>query len=81
MPLVTVRIDPQTRKEMSRLREVNWSEELRKAIRSVITERRRVNRARAARLMDELSRPPVEGMDSGRVIREFRERRHGKRGR
>jgi len=79
MPIVTVRVPDAHKRKMDELREVNWSEVIRRAIAAKIEEEeeetwRRVDAARlrkAATSTDELRRR-VEGWDSLSEIRKWR---------
>jgi len=80
MPLITVRVDEITKREMDTV-SINWSEAIRDAISTIITERRVRNRIRAAQLTDRIRMKAPPGFDSTRIIREWRDRRYGPRGR
>lgn len=80
MPLVTVRVDEATKRDMDTV-PINWSEAIRDAISRIIVERRVRNRVRAAQLTDRIRVKAPEGFDSTRIIREWRDRRYGPRGR
>jgi len=72
MAVVTVRVPEETKREMEKLKHVNWSEVMRKAI----TEEVRRKRMRsAARRIEELRAKSKIKWDSVSVIREWRERR------
>lgn|GEM_PF-226780 len=78
VPLVTVRVDEETKRRMERLESVNWSEVLRERISEVLERETRKNRMEALRIMERLYRKPHPGWDSTRFIREMRESRYGK---
>ncbi len=84
MPVVTVRVPEAHKRKMDELREVNWSEVIRRAIEAKIEEEETWHRIDAARLRkagtstDELRRK-VEGWDSLSEIRKWR-RSHGDSG-
>jgi len=80
MPRITVRVDDATKREMDAV-SINWSETIREAIARIIAERRTRNRIRAARLTDRIRMSAPPGFDSTRIIREWRDRRYGPRGR
>jgi hypothetical protein len=80
MPLITVRVDEATKREMDSV-PINWSEAIREAVHRVIAERRVRNRIRAAQLTDRIRMKAPPGFDSTRIIREWRDRRYGPRGR
>ncbi len=81
MEVVSVKVDPETKRRMAELRDVNWSEVLREAIRRRldIEERLRtpIDRRRAlaaARRMDEFrSRIRPSAFDAVREIRRWRD--------
>ena len=77
MPVITVRVDPETRDSMRRVKGVNWSEVVRQAIREEAERRMSENRIRALLTFQELSRKPPKGFDSTTVIRYWRDRRYG----
>jgi hypothetical protein len=80
--VVSFRIDKRLRERMEKLRHINWSEVVRRAIEEVVVEReearlREKDRARiawASLKMDELRRR-VEGWNSVEEIRRWREKR------
>jgi len=72
MGAVTVRVPEETKREMEKLKHVNWSEVMRKAI---IEEVRREKMRSAARRIEELRAKSKAKWDSVSVIREWRERR------
>jgi len=72
MGAVTVRVPEETKREMEKLKHVNWSEVMRKAI---IEEVRREKMRSAARRIEELRAKSKVKWDSVSVIREWRERR------
>lgn len=77
MPVITVRIDDETRQAMRRVKGVNWSEVARRAIREAAERKLRENKVKALLTFEELSRKPPKGFDSTKVIRYWRERRYG----
>ena len=65
MPLVTVRVDEETKTRMESLEGINWSRVLREKIAEVLDRETRRNRMEALRSMDRLRRKhPV--IDRGR---------------
>ncbi len=80
MPLITVRVDEATKREMDSV-PINWSEAIREAVHGIIAGRRVRNRIRAAQLTDRIRIKAPPGFDSTRIIREWRDRRYGPRGR
>ncbi len=55
MPLVTVRVDDETKAKMDRLENLNWSQILRERIFEVLERESRKNRMEALRSMEKLS--------------------------
>jgi hypothetical protein len=80
MPLITVRVDDATKRDMDRV-PINWSEAIREAISRIIVERQVRNRIRAVQLTDRIRMKAPPGFDSTRIIREWRDRRYGSSGR
>lgn len=77
--VVSSRVDEETRRKMKRLRHVNWSEVMRKAILEKIEEetRRKIDPndiEEAIRLMDQVRRPR-EGFEGAEEIRKWRDQR------
>ena len=77
MPLVTVRVDGETKARMDRLENLNWSRILRERIFEVLERESRKNRMEALRMMEKLSRKSPPGWDSTAFIRKMRETRYG----
>ncbi|MEM3734952.1 MAG: hypothetical protein QW158_08425 [Nitrososphaerales archaeon] len=75
MALITVRVDEELKKRMSRLRHVNWSEVVRQAILNVVKREEEKNLALALLLNERNVIIPDEGFSSVDVIRSWRERR------
>ena len=77
MPVVTVRVAEADKRKMDELKEINWSEVIRKAIEAKIREEEAWHRVdssklrKAAAATDELRRK-VEGWDSLSEIRKWR---------
>ncbi|HKZ48185.1 MAG TPA: hypothetical protein VJ397_05270 [Thermoplasmata archaeon] len=80
MPLITVRVDDETKKAMASLPDVNWSEIIRHTIVGHVENRKRQNRVEALLIMERISaRVKVpKGYDSTKIIRYWRDRRYGK---
>jgi len=72
MATVTVRVPEETKREMKKLKHVNWSEVMRKAITEGV---RREKMRSAAKRIEELRAKSKVKWDSVSVIREWRERR------
>jgi Arc/MetJ-type ribon-helix-helix transcriptional regulator len=81
MPLVTFRVDDETKGKMDRLERVNWSRVLRAHIQEVLDRESRKNRMEALRIMERISTHSPSGWDSTSFIRRMRESRYGPRGR
>jgi len=77
MSIVTVRVDEETKKKMSRMRHVNWSSVLREAIDKKLAESNR-DLASAVLTTDKLRKIAPSGWNSVEVIRFWREHRYGK---
>ncbi|MCK4367087.1 MAG: hypothetical protein KAW84_03985 [Thermoplasmata archaeon] len=69
MPMLTIRLDPETREAMRRTKGVNWSEALRQRIREIAEEHSRENKVKALLMSQKLSRKPAKGFDSTTTIR------------
>jgi len=78
MPLVTVRLDEETKAAMESLPGVNWSEVIRRSIRDHLGSQKRQNRVEALLLMERISTKAPKGYDSAKVIRYWRDRRDGR---
>jgi transcriptional regulator of met regulon len=78
--VVSARVDEETRRNMRRLRHVNWSEVVREAIQEKIRleDRKRIRSPRevdeALRMMDSIRRPH-QGYDGAEEIRKWRDLR------
>ena len=77
MPLVTVRVDEETKERMEQVHGVNWSQVLRERIQQVLDQESRKNRMEALRIMERLSRKSPPGWDSTAFIRRMRDSRYG----
>jgi len=72
MTTITLRVPEELKKEMEKLKHINWSEVMRKAI---IEEIRRGKMRKASKTIEELRAKSRIKWDSVAVIREWRERR------
>ena len=72
MASITVRISEQLKKEMDKIKDVNWSEVLRHAIEQ---ELKKARMQQASRKIDALREKSTIEWDSVKVIREWREKR------
>ena len=72
----SIRIDPELKKKMDSLRHLNWSEIIRKAIRSEIRNETEISKAKAVLLNEKIRKKAPENFESLEIIRKFREERH-----
>ena len=72
----SIRIDPELKKKMDSLKHLNWSEIIRKAIRSEIQNEIEINKAKAVLLNEKIRKIAPENFNSVEIIRKFREERH-----
>ncbi|MCX8188225.1 MAG: hypothetical protein N3F64_00770 [Nitrososphaeria archaeon] len=71
--MITVRVDDELKRRMSRFKNVNWSEVIRKAILDVLKREEERNLAIALLLNEKNVITPDEGFSSVEVIRKWRE--------
>jgi len=76
MTNISVRIDPELKKKMDSLKHLNWSEIIRKAIKSEIQNENEINKAKAVLLNEKIRKKAPENFNSLDIIRRFREERH-----
>jgi len=76
MTNISVRIDPELKKKMASLKHLNWSEIIRKAIKSEIQNETEMNKAKAVLLNEKIRKIAPEHFNSVDIIRKFREERH-----
>ena len=76
MTNISVRIDPEMKKKMDSLKHLNWSEVIRKAIKSMIQNETEINKAKAVLLNEKIRKKAPENFNSVDIIRKFREERH-----
>jgi Arc/MetJ-type ribon-helix-helix transcriptional regulator len=76
MTNISVRIDPELKKKMDSLKHLNWSEIIRKAIKSKIQNEVEMNRAKAVLLNEKIRKIAPKNFNSVDIIRKFREVRH-----
>lgn len=79
MPLLTVKIDDELRKRISRMKNVNWSEVVRNAIRLHLAKGEQRDLVKATLMNEKLRKRPVGRWDSVEVVRYWREHRYGRR--
>ena len=72
---ISVRVDEKMKKEMERLKQVNWSEVIRVAIKERLNQEKQKNLAKAVLINEKIRKIAPKGYDSTSVIREWRERR------
>jgi len=80
MVVISVRVNEEIKKRMEKLKHINWSEVIRKAIIEVLEEEEGRNLARAVLLNEKIRKKAPKGWNSTEVIRFWREHRYGKTG-
>ncbi|TFG21961.1 MAG: hypothetical protein EU529_11945 [Promethearchaeota archaeon] len=78
MPTISVRIDLELKKEMDKLKRLNWSEIIRKAIKNEIQNEMEKNLAKAILINEKICKKAPEDFNSVELIRRFREERYSK---
>ncbi len=73
MANISVRIDEKMKKEMEQMRQVNWSEIIREAIRDRLNQEKQKNLAKAVLINERIRKKAPIGYDSTDIIREWRE--------
>jgi len=76
MTNISVRIDPELKEKMDSLKHLNWSEIIRKAIKSEIQNETEISKAKAVLLNEKIRKIAPENFNSVDIIRKFREERH-----
>ena len=76
MTTISVRIDPELKKKMDSFKHLNWSEIIRRAIKSEIQNETEMNKAKAVLLNEKIRKVAPEDFNSVDIIRKFREERH-----
>ena len=76
MTNISVRIDPELKEKMDSLKHLNWSEVIRKAIKSKIQNETEINKAKAVLLNEKIRKIAPKNFNSVDIIRKFREERH-----
>ncbi len=69
MANISVRVDDETKKEMEKLKQVNWSEIIREAIKNRIDQEFQNNLAKAVLSNEKIRKKAPEGYDSTNIIR------------
>lgn len=77
MAVISVRVDPETKRKMEAYKHINWSEVVREAIRERLRAEER-SLVRAVLLNEKLRRKAPKGWSSVEVVRYWREHRYGK---
>jgi len=77
MAIISVRVSDEIKKRMDRLKHINWSEVIRRAIIKTLEEEEGRNLARAVLLNEKIRKKAPEGWDSTEIIRYWRQRRYG----
>ena len=80
MAIISVRVSEEIKKRMEKLKHINWSEVIRKAIIEVLEEEEGRNLARAVLLNEKIRKKAPKGWSSTEVIRFWREHHYGKTG-
>ena len=76
MTNISVRIDPELKKKMDSLKHLNWSEIIRRAIKSEIQNESEMNKAKAVLLNEKIRKIAPKNFNSVDLIRKFREETH-----
>lgn len=76
MTNISVRIDPELKEKMDSLKHLNWSEIIRKAIKSEIQNETEINKAKAVLLNEKIRKIAPKNFNSVDIIRKFREDRY-----
>lgn len=76
MTNISIRIDPELKKEMKKLKYLNWSEVIRDAIKKRIQNERERNIAKAILINEKIRKNAPENFNSADIVRRFREERH-----
>ena len=72
----SIRIDQELKKKMDSLKHLNWSEIIRKAIRTEIQNEIEINKAKAVLLNEKIRKIAPKDFNSVEIVRQFREERH-----
>jgi len=75
MAIISVRIDDKLKKEMDKLKHINWSEVIRQAIVSKLRDENNRNLAKAVLLTERVRKKASDGWDTTEIIRHWREYR------
>jgi len=77
LAVISVRVSDEVKRRMERLKHVNWSEVIRRAIMEVLEAEEGRKLARAVLLNERVRKKGGERWDSAEIIRYWRERRYG----
>jgi len=77
MAIISVRVSDEIKKRMDRLKHINWSEVIRRAIIKTLEEEEGRNLARAVLLNEKVRKKAPKGWSSVETIRYWREHRYG----
>ncbi len=80
MPVISVRVEEDVKRQMEKLKHINWSEVIRSAVLRVIEEEKGRNLAKAVLLNEKIRKTAPKGWNSTDLIRHWRESRYGERG-
>ncbi len=75
MTVISVRVDEDLKKKMEKMKQVNWSEIVRKAIKEKIEQQGHKNIAKAVLINEEIRKRAPSEFDSTVIIRQWRETR------
>ena len=77
MPVISVRVSEEIKRRMDRLKHINWSEVIRRAIIEVLEEEEGRNLAKALLINERIRKKAPKGWDSTELIRFWRDHRYG----
>ncbi len=76
MTTISVRLDPELKKEMEKFPHLNWSEVIRNSIKNTLSNERERNLAKAVLLNERVRKKLPGNIDSTEIIRKMRDERH-----
>ena len=71
-----MRIDPELKDEMDKLKHLNWSEIIRVAIKNAVQNETKKNQAKAVLINERIRKTAPDNFSSVEIIRNMRENRH-----
>ena len=77
MEIFSIRIDSQTKEDMKKLKNINWDEVVRKAIKERIEKEKQKNIAKAVLLNERVRKKASSNWDTTKIIREMRDKSLG----